>query len=227
MQALIPIVVLSQFSTRTIYGDHDVYAPFELRPLDLQGWGENFPLYKRLIKDMKPELIVEVGVWKGSSTVFMAKELKKIGSGKIVAVDTWLGAIEFWTKHILGPNDKSRDLKLVNGYPSIYYTFLSNVVHEKVQEQVVPMPVPSLLAADFFRRKQLQADIVHIDASHEYSDVVGDLNAWSTIVRKGGVIMGDDYNNFWKGVMKAVDEFVASDPSRKLKLQGNKWVITM
>ena len=44
---------------------------------DLQGWGQNFPLYERLINDMKPKIIVEVGVWKGSSTIFMANELKK------------------------------------------------------------------------------------------------------------------------------------------------------
>ena len=37
--------------------------------------------------------------------------------------------------------------------------------------------------------------------------------------------MGDDYNSFWPGVVKAVNEFVAVDPRRKLKLRGNTWVI--
>lgn len=174
---------------------------------------------------MRPELIVEVGVWKGSSTIYMAEQLKKQDKGTIVSVDTWLGAIEFWTKHIRGSNDATRDLKLRNGYPSIYYNFLSNVVHKNVTRQVVPFPVPSLLAADFFKRKNIKADIVHIDASHEYQDVKADLDAWVHNVRSGGIIFGDDYNEYWPGVVKAVDEFVAADSKRSMRIDGNKWIL--
>ena len=148
------LFVTRQISTSTIYGSHDVYKDLILRPLDLHGWGKNLPLYKKLINEIQPEIVVEVGVWKGSSTIYMAQELKKLGKGKIVAVDTWLGAIEFWTKHILGPKDKTRDLKWENGYPSIYYNFLSNVVHQNVTNQVIPFPVPSSLAAEYFRKKK-------------------------------------------------------------------------
>ena len=148
-----------------------------------------------------------------------------MGKGKIVAVDTWLGAIEFWTKHIKGKNDKTRNLYLRNGYPSIYYNFLSNVVHKNVTDQVVPFPVPSLLAADFFKRNKIKAEIIHIDASHEYQDVKADLNAWEKNVKPGGIIFGDDYNSYWKGVVKAVDEFVAADTKRNLVLDKNKWIV--
>lgn len=159
--------------------------------------------------------------------MFMAQELKRQGSGTIVAVDTWLGAIEFWTKHMKGPTDSTRDLKWVNGYPSVYYDFLSNVVHANVTKQVVPFPAPSTLAATFFKRKGIRAEIVHIDASHEYEDVATDLRVWSEVLATNGVLFGDDYNPYWRGVVRAIDEFVAADSKRKLHRSGNKWLVSI
>lgn len=218
---------MSNFTLKLLYNDHDVYATFPLRPLDLQGWSENFPLYQMLIHDMRPKLIVEVGVWKGSSSVFMANELKNAGRGRIVCVDTWLGAVEFWTKHIAGKGDWTRDLKWQNGYPSVYYTFLSNVVRRNVTEQVIPFPATSAIACDFFKRKWIRADMVHVDASHSYEDVISDLNCWSGVIRKGGVLFGDDYSQWWPDVKRAVDEFVGGDKRRRLTFNKNKWMVRM
>lgn len=142
-------------SLRTFYGRarHDVYANLSLRPRDLRGWGVDRRLYRKLVSVMTPAVIVEVGVWKGATTIPLAKELKALGAGGVViAVDTWLGAVEFWTRLMGG----ERDLQFVNGYPSVYYTFLSNVVHEQVQDVVVPLPSPSLMAAQILTVKHIR-----------------------------------------------------------------------
>ena len=53
-----------------------------------------------------PLLLVEVGSWKGQSSVAFAKHLKQLGPDhRLVCVDTWLGAPEFWT---WGLRDRSR-----------------------------------------------------------------------------------------------------------------------
>ena len=78
----------------------------------------------------------------------------------MIAVDTWLGAVEFWTRFI---NTPERDLQFVNGYPSVYYTFLSNVLRHEVQDFVVPLPSPSTMAAQILTTKGIRADIIHVD----------------------------------------------------------------
>lgn len=53
----------------------------------------------------------------------------------------------------------------------------------------------------------LSADLVFIDASHAYENVVADLDAWAPKVKPGGVLCGHD---FWEvahpGVRRAVTE---------------------
>lgn len=68
-------------------------------------------------------------------------------------------------------------------------------------------------------------DFVFIDANHYYDYVVRDLAAWSRKVRRGGLLIGHDYDvphdqrGTW-GVKRAVDEFVATH-GYKLRLGNN------
>ena len=58
-------------------------------------------------------------------------------------------------------------------------------------------------------------DFIYIDGNHSYNAVKDDLEQWYEKVKKGGIIMGDDYHiydienvfGFTFGVKKAVDEF--------------------
>lgn len=60
-----------------------------------------------------------------------------------------------------------------------------------------------------------ELDFVFVDANHYYPYVMRDLQAWAPKLRKGGILIGHDYNapheyrqNRW-GVKAAVDDFVA------------------
>lgn len=51
-------------------------------------------------------------------------------------------------------------------------------------------------------------DFVYIDANHGYDYVMQDLIEWTKKVRKGGMIIGDDYYPMKKaGVVQAVDDY--------------------
>lgn len=50
-------------------------------------------------------------------------------------------------------------------------------------------------------------DLVFIDADHSYEAVSKDLPFWFKKIRKGGWLLGDDYNSCHPGTTKAVDEF--------------------
>jgi len=187
--------------------------------LDLQGWQSYESVFEELIVEVRPKLIVEVGTWKGASAIHMADLLVKHGlpESVIVCVDTWLGSLEFWTD----TEDETRygALGLVNGYPSVYYTFLSNVVRSGHEKRIVPFPATSLMAAEWFNRKDLSADLVYLDASHEEKDVLDDLKAWAIT----GVMFGDDYTTF-EGVREAVDSYTDAN-GNDLETKESKWII--
>ncbi|MHC4302555.1 MAG: class I SAM-dependent methyltransferase [Planctomycetota bacterium] len=48
---------------------------------------------------------------------------------------------------------------------------------------------------------------VHIDSTHEYKDVLEDLEAWYPKLVSGGIMSGHDYLNMDWGVNQAVTEF--------------------
>lgn len=63
----------------------------------------------------------------------------------------------------------------------------------------------SVEASKLFKTNHL--DFVFIDANHSYKNVLEDLQAWYPKVRKGGLMIGDDYIQIFPGVIKAVNEF--------------------
>lgn len=98
------------------------------------------------------------------------------------------------------------------------------MVLSNVSDYVVPFPVPSRMAAEILSGHRVQADIIHIDAAHEYHDVLEDLRMWWPLVRPcGGVFFGDDYPG-WAGVAGAVDEW-AKHHDLKVENRDPKWVI--
>ena len=54
-------------------------------------------------------------------------------------------------------------------------------------------------------------DLVFIDGNHSYEYVLSDMEKWTPLVRKGGIVVGHDYtqdpNSRYYSVQKAVHEF--------------------
>lgn len=202
--------------------DNSIYKNLTLLKEDLQGWNGNSKIFQKLIEKRVPKLIIEVGSWKGQSAITMAECIKKNSfNTKIICVDTWLGALEFWDKFKDTPE---RDLVLKNGYPQIYYQFLSNVVHRNVQDIITPFPNTSVIASRYFKNNSIIADMIYVDASHDELDVYYDLKNYYDILSKGGILFGDDYNN-WKGVGNAVKKF-CKEVNKNFKIEErNFWVI--
>ena len=65
--------------------------------VDLQGWASGHPIFDRLLRDVRPSVVIELGTWKGASLLRMhgiARELELTTA--FVSVDTWLGSSEHW-----------------------------------------------------------------------------------------------------------------------------------
>ena len=48
---------------------------------------------------------------------------------------------------------------------------------------------------------------MYLDASHEYRDVLADLRELWPLVDTGGVLLGDDFEDPWYGIIRAGMEF--------------------
>jgi len=159
------------------------------------GWGSTAPIFDSLISDVRPRLIIEVGSWLGASAIHMANICKSIGiETKILCVDTFLGAYEFWTNQ----QDVERyiALKCKHGYPQVYFDFLRNVKKAGHADCIIPFPQTSLIAARYLWHHQVRAELIYIDGSHDAEDVAADIRAYWPLLKPGGVLFGDDYDSF-------------------------------
>lgn len=190
---------------------------FEYMPEDLQGWMDmqSFPRFfeESVCKRAggEPLLIIEVGSWKGLSACLMASILKTSNiRGKIIAIDTWLGSPEHMGSTQIG----ERRL----GVPRLYEQFISNVYHKKLQDIIYPFPISSVQGGYYLEQANIKADIIYIDAGHEYEAVKLDLEVFWRILKEGGHMLMDDYN--WEGVRRAMEEF-SSKEGIKYIVSGN------
>jgi predicted O-methyltransferase YrrM len=197
--------------------------------LDLQGWVANPEFLQNIVKNRKPKLIIEVGTFKGKSSILMAEVLKSLNQENtgIICIDTWLGGRDCYTT----PNEKipgwwmknkkpdeyrkehSALLNIKNGYPQIYYQFLANVKHKELEDYITPFPQTSAIAARWLKSHQIKADLIYVDASHDYEDVIQDLNQYFELLQDNGILFGDDY---WIDDVKAAAQKFAQENNLKL-----------
>ncbi len=125
----------------------------------------------------------------------------------MIAIDTWLGSVENWTN----PQERP-GIKLTHGYPQLYFTFAANVISERLQDYVLPLPLDSVNARQLISRSGIVADMIHVDGGHDYQSVTTDLTQWWPVLRSGGLYVGDDYHPYWVEVVKATDDFFKANP---------------
>jgi predicted O-methyltransferase YrrM len=194
---------------------------FHSHPFDALGWGSQSPAFRELISLVKPRLIIEVGTWKGASALEMGEATRDLNlPAQIVCVDSWLGALEFWTDQ--GDPERYLSLQLRHGYPTVYYQFLANVCHRGLQDRIIPFPQTASIAALWFRYYGILADLIYLDASHEEEDVYQDLCNYWEVLANNGVLFGDDYS--WDGVRLAVERF-AREEKRQVSFLADKWMV--
>ncbi len=200
----------------------DIYAGFTPTFADdRQGWNSEHPVFEEIVRVARPLLVIDVGVWKGGSTIYLAELLKRNNlRGTVIAVDTFLGSVEHWDK----TSGFAGLLPCRFGMPMLYEQFLSNVVRLGAQDRVVPLAQTSTAGALLLRRIGLRAGLIHIDASHDYDDVLRDARIYWDILAPGGFLVGDDYSPDWPSVIKAADAFAAQERVR-LVSSAPKWIV--
>lgn len=173
-----------------LYKTNDPYANFPIQdyPLDLQGWDSENSIFSEVIREYKPKLIIEVGTWKGVSAIHMAGICKEYTNDfEIVCIDTFYGSYEMWVGIV-------QFLTLRQGKPDIYEKFIANVIHKGYTDNITPFPIDTHNGFLALKYLGVQADMIYIDAGHDYFSVITDLQDSQQILKPGGIILGDDYS---------------------------------
>ncbi|KKN79322.1 hypothetical protein LCGC14_0341040 [marine sediment metagenome] len=120
------------------------------------------------------EVIVEIGSWKGYSTLWLAKGSEAGNRISVYAIDTFGGDIN----------------NLVTGEGATYKAFLLNIKNKGVENIVIPMAMKSEDAESGWI---VPIGLLFIDGDHE--DIVKDFTRWYPHLEEGGTIALHDTVN--------------------------------
>lgn len=125
-------------------------------------------LYKLAQQCTGKGVIVEIGSWKGYSTIWLASGSKTGNSIPVYAVDTFEG-------------DK---LGVSHGEPETYQEFMRNVTDANVRDVITVMAMPSEIASKVWDNKPIE--FIFIDGDHD--DIEADFSRWYPHVIEGGIM---------------------------------------
>lgn len=178
---------------------------------EIEGWFDFHDIYQDMVNQAPKDRVskfVEVGCWLGKSICFLGETARDSGKPiEIYAVDTWAGSNE----------EAHQDyIKKLGGPDELYNKFWSNMQRAGIDHIIKPIRKDSERASELFENESL--DMVFIDASHEYMDVLRDNDMWLPKVKKNGILAGHDYP--WPDVKKAVKERFP-----KHSTKGSSWIV--
>lgn len=142
--------------------------------------------------------IVEIGSWKGRSTICLAYGSKEASKRKIHAIDPHTGS----------PEHKRNDSQV-----DTFEEFKGNIKEAGVEDMVDPIRAYSYEIAPIFDKP---IELLFIDGAHEYEDVLRDYKDWFPKVVEGGIIaFHDSIGGGWQGPTKVVDKYLFSGENFK------------
>ena len=162
-----------------------IYKTYHLSKFDFPDWfSEKIPILINFFKkqDFPKKIdILEIGSFEGRSSLFFINYFKNqllINDIKITCVDTWEGSKEIFHENI--------------NFNLVEKNFENNLVKfEDIVEKI-----KSTSNNFFLKENNKFYDIILIDGSHEFEDVLSDAENSLKVINENGIIIFDDYNWF-------------------------------
>ena len=175
---------------RSIGIDRDYSAlDLDLAP-DVQGWGFDSPVFERVLTELRPSLLVEIGTWKGASVIHMAKLAAAHGlDTQFICIDTWLGSNDrLW----IDPEYRSW-LMLRGGYPTMFRQFIANIRARRRRPPRLPAADDVVVGvgtcSSISRSRPTRCTSTPAMKRTKCTSI---LKLYYPLVRPGGIIFGDD-----------------------------------
>ena len=182
----------------------DFWIPNRGHHYGIIGWFNFESLYIDMVGRFDNAVFVEIGCWKGRSTVFMADRITLSGKNiKFFAIDIWEPFVQ--EDGII--------------FHSTYDEFLENI--EPVKDTITSIKGSSHEVYKQFADKSI--DFLFIDGNHDYEPCLKDIQLWMPKMKDGSVIAGHDYQ--FNGVRKAVDEMFMGRINLKYYESTSSWFV--
>lgn len=144
----------------------------------------------------RPVVFIEVGVLYGRTSIRMAERIMAKASHKpnlknsiVLSIDTWLGDMALW--NLLNWKDT---VLQHGGTPQDYDCYVGEVQASTARHYIAPLRLNSQIAARLLHQKGVLADLIYVDGSHDYEDVLTDLHRFSRLLTPCGSMFGDDFS---------------------------------
>lgn len=185
--------------------------PFKNKIVKIEGWltfleGEILYNFAKMIP--KSQCIVEIGSWKGRSTICLGYGVNDGNKPLVYAIDPHSGSSE----HIE-----------MFGQVDTYSEFLANLKEFGVFDYTVPLKMVSDNALDEVRDN---IGLLFIDGAHEYKNVSSDYNKWLPKVVVGGTIIFHDSWHFISPNLVSAFHLLFSNEICKPKLVDSMTIVT-
>ena len=134
-------------------------------------------------------VIVEIGSWKGKSTIWLASGSRRGAGVMVYAID---------------PHTAESDNLATQSAAPTFAEFTENIRRADIADLVVPLVTTSANAAHDFDRP---VELIFIDGAHDYASVALDFELWFPRVVDGGTIAFHD-TVAWEGPRRLVAQRV-------------------
>lgn len=154
-------------------------------------------LVPRLLAEHGSKRVAEVGVWRGTLSGKILRHCPQVEH--LLLVDSWEPVYGNDPTHgwmVFGPGTDNAEM--ADAYRTVQEAMAP------YGERVTVLKAPSRDGAKMVPDGSL--DAVLIDALHTYHACKEDILAWWPKLRPGGVMIGDDYSEWFPGVQVAVEE---------------------
>ena len=166
----------------------------------------------RYIRQEKPKVVVEIGVFAGRSFIPMANALSEIGKGFAWGIDPY--SKQEGTSHYDEANAKWWGSL---NYDEIYQEALGYLIQFKLTEYATLLRMTSESAANLIN----EVSFLHVDGCHAEEQALKDVHLWLPKVKPSGIVCFDDTN--WPMTQKAQN--VLNDQCEfleKIAVDGNE-----
>ncbi|MEM6606047.1 MAG: class I SAM-dependent methyltransferase [Pseudomonadota bacterium] len=146
---------------------------FEPRRMVFSTWVDHLPFAYDLVGELRPELVVELGVYNGLSFFTFCQALQEFDiDGVAYGIDCWEG-----DEHTQGYDDSI--YQGVQKHAREHYRGSTYLLKMRFNEALVHFEDSTL-------------DLLHIDGLHTYDAVKEDFDTWFPKVRPGGIVLFHD-----------------------------------